>query len=104
MSRWDDVKRLKDAAKAKLDEADLGKLAGNAVIGAQNLADGAEAVAGRSGLTKKNGELSKLKVARAAVQPRKTARKLLSATADEVRDRRGAGNASESESDPDTAG
>ena len=88
MSRWDDIKKLKDAAKTKIDDADFAKLAGDAVLGAQNLAEGAEAVASRSGLTKKNGEISKVKVAKAAATPRKTARKLFAATAEEVRARR----------------
>jgi hypothetical protein len=102
MSRWDELKKVKDTAKAKLDEADLKKLAGDAVIGASNVADGAESVARRSGLTKKNGEISKLRVAKAAVQPRKTARTLLGATADEVRARREATPADDVP-DPDEA-
>lgn len=88
MSRWDDIKKMKDAAKAKIDETDFGKVAGDAVLGASNLVDGAESVAQRSGLTKKNGEISKFKVAKAAVQPGKTARKLFDATTEEVRSRR----------------
>ena len=91
MSRWDDVKKLKEAAKSKIDETDFSKLAGDAVLGAQGLAEGAGAVAERSGLTKKNGELSKFKVAKAAVRPSKTAKRLFAATADEVRARREAG-------------
>ena len=92
MGRWDDIKKLKeaakDAAKVKIEEADFSKLAGDAVLGASNLVEGAENVAQRSGLTKKNGEVSKLKMAKATIQPRKTARKLFDATADEVRSRR----------------
>ena len=88
MSRWDELKKLKDTAKAKVAETDISKLAGDAVTNASSFVEGAEAVAERSGLTKKNGEISKFKVAKAAVQPRKTARKLLDATAEEVRARR----------------
>jgi hypothetical protein len=88
VSRWDYIKRTKDAAKAKIDETDFGKVAGDAVLGASNLVDGVESVAQRSGLTKKNGEISKFKAAKAAVQPRKTARRLFDATADDVRARR----------------
>lgn len=89
VSRWDDLKKVKDAAKAKLDETDFAKLAGDAVVGASNLASGAESVAQRSGLTNKEGEISKLKVAKAAIRPHKTARTILGATADEVQARRG---------------
>ena len=59
MSRWDELKKLKDAAKSRLDETDFSKLAGDAVLGAQGLAEGAEAVAQRSGLTNKKGEVMK---------------------------------------------
>lgn len=88
MTRWDDVKKLKDVAKQKIDETDLTRLAGDALLGAQSAAEGADAIAQRSGLTKKNGEISKLKVARAAARPRKTAKIIASAAADEVRSRR----------------
>lgn len=88
MSRWDEVKKLKDAAKSKLDETDFSRLAGDAVMGAQGLVEGAETVAQRSGLTNKKGEVSKIKVAKAAVRPTKTAKRLFDATADEVRARR----------------
>lgn len=98
MSRWDELKKLKDAAKSRLDETDFSKLAGDAVLGAQGLAEGAEAVAQRSGLTNKKGEVSKIKVAKAAVRPTKTAKRLFDATADEVRARR------ESSDGPDEPG
>ena len=91
MSRWDDIKKLKDAATAKIEETDFAKLAGDAVLGASNIVEGAEAVAQRSGMTKKNGAISKLKVAKVVLQPRKTTRKVFDATADEIRSRREVG-------------
>lgn len=102
MSRWDELKKLKDAAKTKIDETDFSKLAGDAVLNAQSVAEGAGAVAERSGLTKKNGEISKFKVAKAAVRPSKTAKQLFAATADEVRARREAGTGSGDEERPQT--
>jgi hypothetical protein len=90
VSRWDDVKRIKDTAKAKIDEMDFAKLASDAVVGASALADGAESVAKRSGLTKQNGEISKFKVAKAVVRPHKSVRKVIDATAEEVQTRRDA--------------
>jgi hypothetical protein len=88
MSRWDDVKKMKNAAKVKVTETDLASLAGGAVLGAQGVIEGAESVAKRAGLTKKNGEMSKVKLAKAAVRPRTTAKRLLDATADEISARR----------------
>jgi hypothetical protein len=88
VGRRDDLRRLKDAASAKIADADLAGLAGDAVVGAADLVEGAEAVAKRSGLTNKKGEISKLRVAKAAVRPRSMARKVFDATADEIRERR----------------
>ena len=40
-----DSKKIKDTAAAKLNDVDLGKAAGDAVVGAAGLLDGAEAAA-----------------------------------------------------------
>jgi hypothetical protein len=92
MGRLDDLKRLKDAAAAQLiDEglaSNVSKAAGDLVVGASAVVAGAEAVAERSGLTKRNGQISKFKVAKAALRPAETAKTLLDAVADEVQARR----------------
>jgi hypothetical protein len=95
VGRLDNLRKLKGAATEKVGELDLGKVAGDAVVGLSAAVDGAEAVAKRSGLTKKNGDVSKVKVARAVLRPRKTARTVLGAASDEILARRG--------SDPDDA-
>ena len=87
MGRLDDLKRMKATAADKLASADLARRAGDAVTGASSLIDGAESVAERSGLTNKKGEISKLKVAKAAATPGKTTRKVLGALAEEVQAR-----------------
>ncbi len=95
MGRFDELKRLKDATTAKLADENLrpnlAQAAGEALLGAASVIEVAEAVAERSGLTKKNGDISKVKVARAALQPTKTAKTLLGAAAEEVQARRRAG-------------
>jgi len=88
MGRLDDLKKLKSTAADKLASADLARRAGDAVTGASAVIDSAESVAERSGLTNKKGEISKLKVAKAAVTPAKTTRKVLGALAEEVQARR----------------
>ncbi|GAA1834478.1 hypothetical protein [Microlunatus capsulatus] len=88
MTDWNKIKKVKSAVSQKLDETDLAKTAADAVLGASDLINGAEAVAERSGLTKRDGSLSKIKIARAATRPKDTARKLLDATAEEIRARR----------------
>lgn len=88
MSRWDNVKGLKQTATDRLQNAPLSEMVADAVVAAADVIDGAEAVAQRSGLTKRDGSVSKLKVARAALTPAATGRKLLGAAADEVQHRR----------------
>ncbi len=88
MSKWDEVRRYKATASAKLQDTDLAELAADAVVGAAGLLQGAEDVARRSGLTSRDGSISKLKVARAAMSPAATGRKLLIATSEEIQERR----------------
>jgi hypothetical protein len=75
VGRLEDFKKLKEAAAGKLAEENLtfnlGKAAGDAVVGVSGLIQGAEAVADRSGFINKNGDLSKLKLATAALRPGK---------------------------------
>lgn len=80
-------KALKDVA-AHWDRSDMGDLAGDAVVSAAGFLEGAEAVARRTGLTKRDGTISKVKLARAALKPVATGRKLLTEAADEVQQRR----------------
>ena len=47
MSRWDDVKKLKEAAKSKIDETDFSKLAGDAVLVKGSLVAGLQELAER---------------------------------------------------------
>lgn len=90
MGRMDDLKKVKDGVAAKLAQANLGKVAGDAVVSASEFLDGVESVAKRSGLTDKEGKISKRKVAWAVVARRKrTARALLRATSEELQARRG---------------
>ena len=79
-------KKLKDAAAD--GRAGLAAAASAAVGSASGAIEAAEAVAERSGLTKKNGEISKVRVARAALRPTKTAKTVLQASADELEARR----------------
>jgi len=91
MGKFDDLKKLRHAVVDKLatgEVADkLKSTAVDAVTGAAGVVESVEAVAERSGLTNKEGEISKLKVAKAAFRPAKTARTLLDATAEELRAR-----------------
>lgn len=95
MGRLDDLKKLKAAAASKLTDDNgrptLGKAAGDVVVGAAGFVDGVDSVAARSGLTNKNGDISALKVARAAFRPTNSAKTVLSATADEIQSRRESG-------------
>lgn len=88
MSKWDDVKQLKATAAARLEKADLGELAGDAVVGAAAILKGAEGVARRSGLTKRDGSISKFKVGRAAMSPAATGRKIVTAASEEIQESR----------------
>ena len=94
MSRFDDLKRLKDAAADQLKSGELketlSKAAGDAIVGTSSALEGAETVAQRSGLTNKKGEVSKIKVAKTLLHPTKSARTILGATAAEIEDRRAA--------------
>jgi hypothetical protein len=99
MGSGDRLKKIKEAAEARLKDESIRKGLADAVTGAASALEGAEAVAQRSGLTKRSGEVSKFKVAKAALKPGKTARTLLQATAEEIRDRRTT-DASSPEADP----
>jgi hypothetical protein len=88
----DDVRRLKNLASAKLSDPELqrgaGKIAGDAVSAAAQALDGLEAVARRSGMTTRKGKVSKVKLAKALVTPRQSARTVLDAAAAQINDRR----------------
>jgi hypothetical protein len=93
MGRLDDLRQLKNSAMSKAHDADLAARAAHVtselVVKAADAMDGAEAVAQRAGLTKRNGDVSKRKVARAAFTPTKTARTHRTATSEEIKSRRG---------------
>lgn len=77
MARLDDVKSV------------IAKTTGTAVTRASDGIEAAESVARRAGLAKRNGEISKVKVARRVLlRPAGTARALLDATAAEIRSRK----------------
>jgi|SRR3954453_6649161 hypothetical protein len=92
MGRLDDLRKLKDATAAKVTDeglrSKLAKSAGDVVSGASGVIEGAEAIAERSGLTGKDGSISKVRLAKSALRPTKTAKTLLGAAADEIRVRR----------------
>lgn len=94
MSQFNDVKRLKEAAASKFQEGHVASrvahLAGDAVVKVSSAVDGAESVAKRAGLTNRKGDVSKIKIAKQLARPTRSAKLLLSATAEELQKGRAA--------------
>jgi hypothetical protein len=95
MGRMDDLRRLSEAAKRTVGDPELTdrmrKAAGDAVTAASSAVAGAESVARRSGMTTRSGRISKFKMARSALTPAQTARTVLDAAAEEIREHRATG-------------
>lgn len=89
MVRLDRFKQLADTTTGKLQGPALESAAEQVVVKTSQALDTAQSIARRAGLTKRNGEFSKVRAARKVLlAPGKTARSLLDATAQEIQSRR----------------
>lgn len=94
MGRMRDFKKLAESAGAALTDSEnraaVAKAAGDAVVGTASAMAAAESVGQRAGLAKRNGGISKFKVAKSLLSPVDTGKTILAATAAEISERRAA--------------